>query len=83
MFFDISNVSIALIKPILPIDTKSFLLYLTFLNFVHTLDINRSIVVIGQAGERDYLKRPKVGEVVVKNASYAIFTYEDPRSEDQ
>ncbi len=52
------------------------------LNFVHTLDINRSIVVIGQAGERDYLKRPIVGEVVVKNASYAIFTYEDPRSED-
>ena len=52
------------------------------LNFVHTLDINRSIVVIGQAGERDYLKRPKVGEVVVKNSDYAIFTYEDPRSED-
>ena len=42
----------------------------------------RSIVVIGQAGERDYLKRPKVGNVVVANASYAIFTYEDPRSED-
>ena len=52
------------------------------LNFVHTLDINRSIVVIGQAGERDYLKRPQVGEVVVKNSDYAIFTYEDPRSED-
>ncbi len=52
------------------------------LNFVHTLDIKRSIVVIGQAGERDYLKRPKVGNVVVENASYAIFTYEDPRSED-
>ena len=52
------------------------------LNFVHTLDINRSIVVIGQAGERDYLKRPVVGEVVVKNASYAIFTAEDPRSEE-
>ena len=52
------------------------------LNFVHTLDINRSIVVIGQAGERDYLKRPKVGNAVVNNASYAIFTYEDPRSED-
>ena len=52
------------------------------LNFVHTLDINRSIVVIGQAGERDYLKRPKVGEVVVKNSDYAIFTAEDPRSED-
>ena len=52
------------------------------LNFVHTLDINKSIVVIGQAGERDYLKRPKVGNTVVENASYAIFTYEDPRSED-
>ena len=52
------------------------------LEFVHTLDINRSIVVIGQAGERDHIKRPQVGEVVVKNASYAIFTYEDPRSED-
>ena len=52
------------------------------LNFVHTLDINRSIVVIGQAGERDPYKRPKVGNVVVENATYAIFTYEDPRSED-
>ncbi len=52
------------------------------LNFVHTLDINRSIVVIGQAGERDNLKRPIVGEVVVKNATHAIFTSEDPRSED-
>lgn len=52
------------------------------LRFVHTLKINRSIVVIGQAGERDYLKRPKVGNVVVENATYAIFTYEDPRSED-
>ena len=52
------------------------------LNFVHTLDIRKSIVVIGQAGERDYLKRPKVGNVVVENATYAIFTYEDPRSED-
>lgn len=52
------------------------------LNFVHTLDIHKSIVVIGQAGERDPYKRPKVGNVVVENASYAIFTYEDPRSED-
>ena len=52
------------------------------LNFVHTLDINRSIVVIGQAGERDPYKRPKVGNVVVENATHAIFCYEDPRSED-
>ena len=52
------------------------------LKFVHTLDINRSIVVIGQAGERDFLKRPVVGKTVCDNASYAIFCYEDPRSED-
>lgn len=52
------------------------------LNFVHTLDINRSIVVIGSAGERDYKKRPIMGKAVCDNANYAIFTYEDPRSED-
>ena len=52
------------------------------LKFVHTLDINRSIVVIGSAGERDFLKRPLMGKTVIENASYAIFTYEDPRSED-
>ena len=52
------------------------------LQFVHTLNINKSIVVIGQAGERDPYKRPKVGNVVVENASHAIFCYEDPRSED-
>lgn len=52
------------------------------LNFVHTLDINHSIVVIGSAGERDYLKRPVMGKTILDNASYAIFTYEDPRSEE-
>ena len=52
------------------------------LNFVHTLDINRSIVVIGAAGERDHQKRPLMGKTVCDNATYAIFTYEDPRSED-
>ena len=39
-------------------------------------------MVIGAAGERDFLKRPIMGKTVVDNASYAIFTYEDPRSED-
>ena len=52
------------------------------LNFVHTLDIKRSIVVQGVAGERDQQKRPIMGKVLVENASYVIFTYEDPRSED-
>lgn len=52
------------------------------LNFIHTLDVNRSIVVIGSAGERDHIKRPLMGQAVLENASYAIFCYEDPRSED-
>ncbi len=52
------------------------------LKFVHTLDINRSIVVIGSAGERDPYKRPVMGETVLNGASFGIFTYEDPRSED-
>lgn len=52
------------------------------LDFVNTLDINRSIVVIGSAGTRDAEKRPIMGSVVCENASYGIFTYEDPRTED-
>ena len=52
------------------------------LEYVKLLPINRSIVVIGQAGERDPYKRKEVGEIVARNCDYAIFTYEDPRSED-
>ena len=54
----------------------------SLLKYVHILDINRSIVVIGQAGERDPYKRPIVGKTVCDNATHAIFCYEDPRSED-
>ena len=52
------------------------------LEYVKLLPINKSIVVIGQAGERDPYKRKLVGEIVARNSDYAIFTYEDPRSED-
>lgn len=52
------------------------------LEYVRLLPVNRSIVVIGQAGERDPYKRKTVGEIVCKNCDVAIFTYEDPRSED-
>ena len=54
----------------------------SILDFVRVLDVNRAIVVIGSAGERDYKKRPVMGKTVLDNADYAIFTYEDPRSED-
>ncbi|MBQ8892407.1 MAG: UDP-N-acetylmuramoyl-L-alanyl-D-glutamate--2,6-diaminopimelate ligase [Bacilli bacterium] len=54
----------------------------SILDFVRILEVNRAIVVIGSAGERDYKKRPIMGRTVIDNADYAIFTYEDPRSED-
>ena len=54
----------------------------SILDFVRVLEVNRAIVVIGSAGERDYKKRPVMGKTVIENADYAIFTYEDPRSED-
>ena len=52
------------------------------LEYVKLLPIKRSIVVIGQAGERDPYKRKDVGYIVCSNCDKAIFTYEDPRSED-
>ena len=52
------------------------------LKFVKSLDKNRIIVVIGQAGERDAGKRSEVGKIVATIADVAIFCYEDPRGED-
>lgn len=52
------------------------------LKFVKSLNKNRIIVVIGQAGERDAVKRSEVGRVVATIADLAIFCYEDPRGED-
>ncbi len=52
------------------------------LEFVKTLDINRSIVVIGSAGQREIEKRPHMGKLVADNATHVIFTADDPRDED-
>ncbi len=52
------------------------------LEYVKLLPIKRRIVVIGQAGERDPYKRKEVGQIVSRNCDVAIFTYEDPRSEN-
>lgn len=52
------------------------------LEFTNSLNVNRRIVVIGQAGERDPFKRHDVGRIVQENSDLAIFTYEDPRNED-
>ena len=52
------------------------------LKFVKGLDVNRIIVVIGQAGERDAIKRSEVGKIVATIADIAVFCYEDPRGDN-
>lgn len=56
--------------------------YLNLFELTKTLKANRTIVVAGSAGERDREKRPVMGKILVDNADYVIFTYEDPRSEE-
>lgn len=56
--------------------------YLNLFELTKTLEANRTIIVAGSAGERDKTKRPIMGKILVDNADYVIFTYEDPRSED-
>ncbi len=50
--------------------------------FTNKLDVNRKIVVTGNAGERDASKRKYVGKLCSDNNDHVIFTYEDPRFED-
>ena len=42
----------------------------------------RMITVIGCGGDRDRLKRPLMAEIAVKNSDYAVFTSDNPRTED-
>jgi len=69
--------------------------YSIFVDYAHTPDalynvINtlrkivkgRIIVIFGCGGERDKLKRPKMGNVVTRLADYAIVTSDNPRSEN-
>lgn len=66
-----------------------------FVDYAHTPDAlanaisalrqvssKRLIVVFGCGGERDRIKRPKMGKIVFKSADYAIVTNDNPRSED-
>lgn len=51
------------------------------LEFANTLDVNRIITVIGQAGGRDHEKRKYVGKSTLDLSDYAILTMDDPRFE--
>ncbi|MFA5093059.1 MAG: UDP-N-acetylmuramoyl-L-alanyl-D-glutamate--2,6-diaminopimelate ligase [Candidatus Omnitrophota bacterium] len=66
-----------------------------FVDYAHTPDAlfnvitalrplveGKIIIVFGCGGERDKLKRPKMGKVVSKLADYAIITDDNPRSEN-
>jgi len=46
------------------------------------LTTGRVIAVLGCGGDRDASKRPIMGDVLVKGASVAIFTSDNPRSEE-
>jgi len=66
-----------------------------FVDYAHTPDAlfnvisalrplvsGKIIVVFGCGGQRDKLKRPKMGRVVTDLADYAIITNDNPRSEN-
>ncbi len=51
------------------------------LKYLRTQTSGKLVAVFGSAGERDKLKRPKMGRIAAKLADEVILTAEDPRSE--
>ncbi|HOP66061.1 MAG TPA: UDP-N-acetylmuramoyl-L-alanyl-D-glutamate--2,6-diaminopimelate ligase [Bacilli bacterium] len=52
------------------------------LDFANTIKKGKIISVAGSAGDRDVIKRPIIGKILVDNSDYVIFTYDDPRKDD-
>ena len=55
---------------------------INILNTVRTFTKNRLIVLFGCGGDRDHAKRAIMGEIVGKQADFAILTSDNPRTED-
>lgn len=51
------------------------------LEFANTLEVNRILTIIGQAGGRDQFKRKEVGKTTLELSTYAYLTEDDPRYE--
>lgn len=52
------------------------------LNFTKKLNVNKTIVVFSEPGERDKSKRAEKGYNVITNCDHAIITTQDPRTEN-
>lgn len=50
---------------------------------LRNISANKIIVVFGCGGERDRVKRPKMGRIVTELSDYAIITSDNPRREAQ
>ena len=48
------------------------------INFVHTLDINNTIAVLGAVMDKDVNMLESIGKSICEMANYVIFTYDDP-----
>ena len=56
--------------------------FIKMYNFLNKIKKNKIITVTGSAGGREKEKRSTIGNIVLNNSNYVIFTMDDPRYED-